>query len=841
MNCFKRLISKNVFSSFLALIFLLFLLGSLQIVTSQSNDGLSEDYVRRALFDIQIIDFESPLKLGEFFEFTYLLRGISEINDDVKIKFGIEKDGEVISSGSDIIYIGTFDEKIETTKLFLPSSVESGVYDFYIELVYGDYNPRSHRTIEIDVKGGIAILNSSQRGGSNLRVYIIAFLIASAFFILFFILYFERKKIKAGIIQETKWIRKHKTSSLVLLLFVVLGLLTYYLNLIEFLANVLSSINLLYVLVPVILFFILIVFLMRGKKIMREFHSWNKGRKKIRISLPKYKSYVGKAKKELPIHVKEKKLVLLPKILKWLNKISKILSHLFKRFYFYFVKYVKKISSSLSNFFKTLNKKLRERYRVRSLGLPKRRFSFKGPLKNVSREIINLKNNLIRVFSKKRKREPSVQGKNLDDVLNKYLEKEPKSIFTNFSRNINSIFESMENYFYKRNKEDQDKINSEVKTFESRIDSFLVSLLRGYRRLGSFANRELRNITRGMNNYIRSIKFKPKKPTKKDYESLTPEFKDAGKKFKSISNNLFNFIKRSDKIFWKNIRKFFSGSGKAIPTKPDQRSLIKNTNFEKTKRSFSNLYKKFTKNIGNSVRRFFKSEKEKKHLIKIDKKQIIREGKQKIKNQVKGIEDIYHDVFKLLENIFGKKTRSELVHDFEKKLVHTNKFTHKHLRSLNSIKSIRMEIKEYGRNIYHKTEDVKENSEHLIRDLTKYLRKSDLKIKSETELIIKSYFGGVRRTEYWLGNIYGNIGRGVRKSKRKAVSLLDNLGKLFKKKEIKKTKKDKKKFLTIGEMIEKAKAINLRKNSSKSKVHLKKIKRFMTVEELIEAARKKVK
>ncbi|MEK7184729.1 MAG: hypothetical protein AAB683_01160, partial [Patescibacteria group bacterium] len=58
------------------------------------------------LFDIKIIDFESPARLGEFFEFTYFIKAVAEINNDVVISFWIEKGGEKISSGSDSIYLG---------------------------------------------------------------------------------------------------------------------------------------------------------------------------------------------------------------------------------------------------------------------------------------------------------------------------------------------------------------------------------------------------------------------------------------------------------------------------------------------------------------------------------------------------------------------------------------------------------------------------------------------------------------------------------------------------------------------------------------------------------------
>jgi len=103
------------------------------------------------LFDVEIKEFESPVKLSSFFDFTYLIKGMADFNDDVTISFSIEKDNAIVTSGQDVIYLGSFEEKIKTTKLFLPSTVASGVYTFSVEVTYGNYKAESFRTIEIIV------------------------------------------------------------------------------------------------------------------------------------------------------------------------------------------------------------------------------------------------------------------------------------------------------------------------------------------------------------------------------------------------------------------------------------------------------------------------------------------------------------------------------------------------------------------------------------------------------------------------------------------------------------------------------------------------------------------
>lgn len=109
-------------------------------------------------FDMEILDFESPVNLGEFFKFSYFIKAVAEINGDVEIDFWIEKNGSKVTSGKDTIYMGSFEEKTKEKKLFLPSELESGVYEFMIKVTYGTYSASAHRTIEIKVKDGVATI-----------------------------------------------------------------------------------------------------------------------------------------------------------------------------------------------------------------------------------------------------------------------------------------------------------------------------------------------------------------------------------------------------------------------------------------------------------------------------------------------------------------------------------------------------------------------------------------------------------------------------------------------------------------------------------------------------------
>lgn len=157
------------------------------------------------LFDMEILEFESPVKVGEFFDFIYFLKAVAEINGDVEIKFWIEQDGEVVTSGQDTIYFSSFEEKTKTKKLFLPEDISSGTYIFYIEVTYGTYTASAHRTIGIKVKDGMATIKMSP----NFIQYLIYGLIVLGIFIVFLILYIKmRKKIKSK-----KKLKRKKTES----------------------------------------------------------------------------------------------------------------------------------------------------------------------------------------------------------------------------------------------------------------------------------------------------------------------------------------------------------------------------------------------------------------------------------------------------------------------------------------------------------------------------------------------------------------------------------------------------------------------------------------------------
>lgn len=157
------------------------------------------------LFDMKIVNISSPVYPGEFFNFTYLVKGVSEISGDVVINFWLSKDGEIITEGFDTIYIGDFEERYESSELFLPKDVLNGSYVFYAEVFYDSYYARAARLIEVAFPEELSEPVSGRRGitggviselgdvFSSIVFYIIFSILV---LLLIFILYRRERKIE---------------------------------------------------------------------------------------------------------------------------------------------------------------------------------------------------------------------------------------------------------------------------------------------------------------------------------------------------------------------------------------------------------------------------------------------------------------------------------------------------------------------------------------------------------------------------------------------------------------------------------------------------------------------
>jgi parallel beta-helix repeat protein len=123
-------------------------------VECESNDQCPQDeYCVEnecvQIFDLKTVDITSPVDSGTVFNFSYFVKGMADISGDVTIEFWIENDTSRVTEGSDVIFIGSFEEKTEESSLRIPSTTVSGVYTFFVTLTYEEYHIESFRTVEI--------------------------------------------------------------------------------------------------------------------------------------------------------------------------------------------------------------------------------------------------------------------------------------------------------------------------------------------------------------------------------------------------------------------------------------------------------------------------------------------------------------------------------------------------------------------------------------------------------------------------------------------------------------------------------------------------------------------
>ncbi|MBI3623506.1 nucleotidyltransferase domain-containing protein [Candidatus Pacearchaeota archaeon] len=93
--------------------------------------------------------------------------------------------------------------------------------------------------------------------------------------------------------------------------------------------------------------------------------------------------------------------------------------------------------------------------------------------------------------------------------------------------------------------------------------------------------------------------------------------------------------------------------------------------------------------------------------------------------QVKTIEQVYEDLFKLLKSLVGNKTQNLIIEEFEKEFVKKGKFTHQHLRILKDVIDAKAESKK-GKLTLHKADEIRRNAVLLINALIEFMQRKDL-------------------------------------------------------------------------------------------------------------------
>jgi len=99
-------------------------------------------------FDSKIVRVDSPVKKGDVFDFTYLVKNPLGSGVDVEIVYWFEKDGIKVLEGSEIIFVEAGQEKEVMSSIPLKQGM-LGDYKFIVEVRYNGQSTRASNDIEI--------------------------------------------------------------------------------------------------------------------------------------------------------------------------------------------------------------------------------------------------------------------------------------------------------------------------------------------------------------------------------------------------------------------------------------------------------------------------------------------------------------------------------------------------------------------------------------------------------------------------------------------------------------------------------------------------------------------
>ncbi len=103
---------------------------------------------------------------------------MAKINGDVIVDFRLMQGDKEISSGHDTIYLAEFEEKVESTKIYIPRNLSSGSYDFIIEVSFEKYKASSHRTIYVEQgENQLRQVSLQQPKSSNYYIWLLLLLL----------------------------------------------------------------------------------------------------------------------------------------------------------------------------------------------------------------------------------------------------------------------------------------------------------------------------------------------------------------------------------------------------------------------------------------------------------------------------------------------------------------------------------------------------------------------------------------------------------------------------------------------------------------------------------------
>ena len=117
--------------------------------------------------------------------------------------------------------------------------------------------------------------------------------------------------------------------------------------------------------------------------------------------------------------------------------------------------------------------------------------------------------------------------------------------------------------------------------------------------------------------------------------------------------------------------------------------------------------------------------------------------------QEKTITQVYTDVFKILGSLFGKKSETQFVKEFEKKLINKGKVEPRFLHVLNELIDCKKKYQSKKKPTKHEIEEVRKNAVQLINSLIEYGQRCELAELQRTKILIV-YDNGKKKADLFL-------------------------------------------------------------------------------------------
>jgi predicted nucleotidyltransferase len=102
----------------------------------------------------------------------------------------------------------------------------------------------------------------------------------------------------------------------------------------------------------------------------------------------------------------------------------------------------------------------------------------------------------------------------------------------------------------------------------------------------------------------------------------------------------------------------------------------------------------------------------------------------------KTFEEIYTNVFKILKSLFGNKSESVLVRDYEKEIVNKGKGNPRYLKTLHELVDVKKRYKTKKAPSKYAFEGLRKDSVYLIQEMTEFGQRKDLGLLQKTKVVV---------------------------------------------------------------------------------------------------------